>query len=335
MAIDGLVPTDGAAVLLREIIDSSYTELAKIVRDGDFTDRRKARGIMTQLRELERRTQRNVQSWVKVEIPYFYERGMFESMKNTYEAGAKVTIKQSFTQLHLEAIEALSQDTFAAMGEGLQGITRTGDRLIAEATERKIRARLGSGTITGKTRREISKEIRNILSEQGVIALRDRAGKRWDLDNYSAMLTRTNLTRANNQGVINRSIEGGYSLVKVSSHASSCPLCAPWQGRVYTISGTSSKYESLDTARSGGLFHPNCRHAITTYHEVNTQQETRSFSQIRQQHREQIEPIGGVYLSRFGKAIDAKNKRSFSQLLAQVGASYILYEALTDLQPFI
>jgi len=59
--------------------------------------------------------------------------------------------------------------------------------------------------------------------------------------------------------------QNGRDLVYVSNHAEECPLCRPWEGRVLSISGGSSKYPSVSDARANGLFHANCRHSLNAY----------------------------------------------------------------------
>ena len=50
--------------------------------------------------------------------------------------------------------------------------------------------------------------------------------------------------------------------MKVSSIDTTCPICASWEGVVLSVSGNSSTYPSLDSARASGLFHPNCKHTL-------------------------------------------------------------------------
>lgn len=50
-------------------------------------------------------------------------------------------------------------------------------------------------------------------------------------------------------------------LVQVSKHSGTCPLCSKWQGKIFSVSGTSAKYPPFALALQGGLFHPHCRHA--------------------------------------------------------------------------
>ncbi|CCW12908.1 phage minor capsid protein [Rhodococcus aetherivorans] len=54
----------------------------------------------------------------------------------------------------------------------------------------------------------------------------------------------------------------GLDLVRVSSHDGTCSKCAPWQGRVLSLNGTTDGYPTLAQARAGGLFHISCRHGL-------------------------------------------------------------------------
>lgn len=64
--------------------------------------------------------------------------------------------------------------------------------------------------------------------------------------------------------------EYSNSLVMVSAHPSSCPLCSPWQGKVLiddvNAGGrTDGNHELLSTALAAGLGHFNCRHTWIDY----------------------------------------------------------------------
>jgi len=56
-------------------------------------------------------------------------------------------------------------------------------------------------------------------------------------------------------------------LVQLTSHASPCPICAPLEGRVYSLSGESDRFPSVDRALPDrhGTIHPNCRHRFVPY----------------------------------------------------------------------
>ena len=59
--------------------------------------------------------------------------------------------------------------------------------------------------------------------------------------------------------------------VTIPTHFPTCELCAPYQGRIYSISGKDERFPRLfDTAFAGGYanIHPNCQHVVTPYIEA-------------------------------------------------------------------
>lgn len=131
---------------------------------------------------------------------------------------------------------------------------------------RKVISETAIGVLTGTdTRLQVAQDSLNAFAAQGITGFVDKMGRRWDMASYIEMATRTATSRAALQGHIDRQIDIGNDLVIVSSFGSTCPLCAPWGGKVLSINGGSEKYPSLDSAQLAGLFHPNCKHTITAY----------------------------------------------------------------------
>lgn len=85
-----------------------------------------------------------------------------------------------------------------------------------------------------------------------------------DIASYNSMVYNTNLTSSAWNETINYCYENNTDIVYVEPHPFSCPLCQEWQGKFYSLTGKSSKYENIENAYKGGLKHPNCKHNITT-----------------------------------------------------------------------
>lgn len=107
----------------------------------------------------------------------------------------------------------------------------------------------------------------NSFADRGITGFTDKIGRKWELASYTEMAIRTTTQRAALQGHIDKSLELGEDLMRVSSISTTCPLCEPWQNVILSISGNSKKYPSLQDAISAGLFHPNCKHILTVYFE--------------------------------------------------------------------
>lgn len=115
------------------------------------------------------------------------------------------------------------------------------------------------------TRRQLSEEIMRPFANRGVTGIRYSDGRVMRLESYAEMVARTQTGNAARQANFNRIQEYGGDLVLISQHYPTSDLCAPYQGRVFSISGTDGNYPSLQSAISGGLYHVNCKHSQSGY----------------------------------------------------------------------
>lgn len=108
-------------------------------------------------------------------------------------------------------------------------------------------------------KKKLSEDFFNTFKKYGVAYFSDKAGRRWTLERYVDMLTRTSIVQAERQAFFAKSIEWGNDLVRVAhlGHDDPCPLCQPFQGKVLSITGKTPGYMSVADAESYGLFHPN------------------------------------------------------------------------------
>ena len=133
----------------------------------------------------------------------------------------------------------------------------------ADDAYQKVMAHATTGLLAGTdTRIQASQKMLNEFASKGITSFVDKSGRNWDLSSYAEMCVRTVGSHAALQGHIDRQIEVGEDLVKVSSIGTTCPICMRWQGVVLSISGNNPKYHSLDEAKLSGLFHPNCKHTL-------------------------------------------------------------------------
>ncbi len=106
----------------------------------------------------------------------------------------------------------------------------------------------------------------------GLNCVEYKNGRRVNIASYAAMAVRTANTRAHLMGEGNFRKSIGRTLVQVTTHGGSCPLCSKWQGKVLiddVYSGGKSAdgpYQLLSEAMAQGFLHPNCRHGLTTYY---------------------------------------------------------------------
>ena len=121
----------------------------------------------------------------------------------------------------------------------------------------------------GKTREKVSEAVK-ILNSQNIFTFEDKLGRSYNLASYAEMAIKTIQTSAVNKAVFTACDTIDDDLVKMSSHITSCPLCAMYQGRIYSRSGKDKRYPPLSTINDGAvvrysILHPFCRHRFTAY----------------------------------------------------------------------
>lgn len=220
--------------------------------------------ILAQIDFILKNLANNAGDILQQELLFYYEEGLKDAQKQLKNIGAEVSTEVKFNKIHKRAVEALIDDTAKAFAESMTGVRRNARVLLGKMVREEITLRLAKGQISGEALKDTRNAIKAAIKDQGIVALKDRAGRSWNLDRYAEMLIRTKAVEARNRGMINRLAENNYDLVQVSDHMGECELCRPWEGRILSITGTTKGYPTLAKAEAAGLFHPNCRHAINT-----------------------------------------------------------------------
>ena len=135
----------------------------------------------------------------------------------------------------------------------------------------------------GQTLQQATDAATRDFLDQGIGCIRYRNGRRVNISTYAEMALRTAGTRAMLMGEAAQRERLGLDTVLVSQYGACSKTCLPWQGLVYIddvfqpyhgprtpggtygISRNGRQYPLLSVAMQGGLFHPNCRHTLSTW----------------------------------------------------------------------
>ena len=120
-----------------------------------------------------------------------------------------------------------------------------------------------------------SAKMAHALKNQGITAFIDKAGRQWTLSSYCNMCVRTTARQAEVAAILTSDDHDLWQIVKIGS---TCPVCAPLEGRVYSKSGTNPDYPPLslafgkvdpdgtdDLTNTYLNIHPNCLHSLVKY----------------------------------------------------------------------
>ena len=120
-----------------------------------------------------------------------------------------------------------------------------------------------------------SRDLVKKMERDGITAFVDKSGRRWSLRAYGNMAVRTTARQAEVAALLTADDHDLWQIIKIGS---TCPVCAPLEGRVYSKSGTNPDYPPLSMAfgkvdPAGGdnlantwlNIHPSCLHMLTKY----------------------------------------------------------------------
>lgn len=187
--------------------------------------------------------------------------------------------EDNFFGVNDRRLEKLMQD----MHEAEQKAETAALRMMDDVYRRTI-SQAATTMATGATTlpQAIDMAVKAFL-KTGINCIEYSNGTRVNIADYVQMALRTAATRSFLQGEAKRRAELGIDTVLVSQYGACSNTCLPWQGRVYIddvwgefsgeVSGDRGKsvngnwYPLLSVAVKNGLFHPNCRHTITTWFE--------------------------------------------------------------------
>lgn len=186
-----------------------------------------------------------------------------------------------FLGVNAEKVRALVKEVNGSESNALRAALRyTNDAF------RKTISRSATLSASGVSIQKATDTATKEFLEQGIKCIQYKDGRRVNIATYAEMALRTADTRAQLLGDAQRRSKLGIDTVLVSHYGGCSETCLPWQGRVYIddvwqpysgqnngsygYSVNGGQYPLLSVAVRAGLFHPNCRHTLTTWIEGKT-----------------------------------------------------------------
>lgn len=184
--------------------------------------------------------------------------------------GVLQTIKAMQAQAvnHLNIVNTtMLSGTLDAYGKMVAVLDNERNIILNEATIDLVTGQDSFSRIVGDTVRR--------LSDAGINAYVDKAGRQWSPEAYVSMDLRTTSSQTARKVVEEQGKDYGLDVILVSSHAGARPKCAPYQGKCYSMSGRYGtirdangreyEFEPLSNTSYGepdGLFGINCGHSF-------------------------------------------------------------------------
>ena len=200
---------------------------------------------------------------------------LLKAIKKGYEApkdGTKADMQGRFFRTNQRKLNALVKATTDDMKKAETAMLRMTDDVYRKTL---FKAQMFYNTGAGSMWQCVDMATKDFLAS-GINCVQYKNGARVNIASYSEMSLRTANKRANLMGAANFREKYGMHLVKVNARGIACPMCLQWLGQVFVDDvygggtaeeSTKTGYPLLSTAVQGGLFHPNCKDACSTYYE--------------------------------------------------------------------
>lgn len=229
--------------ILRKMQSDSWTYVPKMIEKQFYVRVPEARKIL--------------------DIPETVEKHLAGYANAAALTGEQTTIVEQLTMQMMERITDAAITTMSTLQSAIIG------RVEPDIYRRVGLEQVAAMQATGRGVNKALPQFVETLRREGVTAFVDKAGRNWSLHTYCSMVARTTSRQAEILSVL--TTDPAHDLYKISSHGTTCGLCAPYEGRVYSKSGTdpdfpplASAFGKIDPAGSDDLsntwlnIHPNC-----------------------------------------------------------------------------
>lgn len=247
-------PLSPEVTALINTYQKAQVNLINIIATQEARDNvtRYRKAILSSVNEELRTLNKYAEGWAQEVIPAAYKTGA----ANTYAAFRAANVDVGKVAINQKVINSLVTD---ATGQ-LMDASRHVARMIDDEIRRSGVAATAEKLSLGDTVKQAKVNLINNLTDKGITAIRYANGRMVKLDEYASLVARTTTREATNKASMDAVRDLGYDLVQITSTFSTCPICATYEGRVYSISGKDKRYPILDEAFSGGYstIHPNC-----------------------------------------------------------------------------
>ena len=185
---------------------------------------------------------------------------------------------KTLTGTQTDVVQKLTMNLMGQLTDAHMTVLAGLQSALLGRTEPDIYRRVGLEQVAAQQAagRSISQSVPafvDALRRDGVTAFTDKAGRNWSLHTYATMVSRTTSRQAEILSVITADPE--QDLYQISAHGTTCRLCAPYEGRVYSKSGKDPDFPPLsdafgkvdpdgadDLSNSWLNIHPNCLHSL-------------------------------------------------------------------------
>lgn len=246
--------------LIKLYEDASYSILDKIRDSGDSLNQRSKLDLLSNVGNIISALQGDSVSLVLAIIEKAYKAGSKEALESMVTRGADKLEASFKSGIHREAVQKIVDDAFYTVLQASdymeQDVKNRLETIISTANRNSL--------VEGMSRKAATQKAVEEATQSGITGIITRNGSQVPVDKYLSSSISYYQRKAHVDGSINRMMENGQDLLYVNSVGITCPMCAQYQGRVYSISGKDKRFPPLDVRPP---YHGHCVHSTSPWNE--------------------------------------------------------------------
>lgn len=213
--------------------------------------------------------------YLNQEIPASYKESLIKNITKIkglkFQGNRQLNLMEyKKSNLHKQTVNAILKDGIGNFMTALQTGNKSLLRLVNATQqyllkEKQVNKLVSDGLADKGTIPAASKKLRDQLQkflDDKYITIINKNGDEmsFGIKYYSDLVAQNKILEAKNTATINTALEVGSDLVQMDNHNSDCPICAPLEGKIYSISGNDPDFPVLDFSIP---LHPNCYHGLS------------------------------------------------------------------------
>ncbi|MHC5291068.1 phage minor capsid protein [Bacillus licheniformis] len=199
----------------------------------------------------------------------YYEGISYSRTAMSQESKLVMVRGNSLNDSHKDRLQKMIDQTQSDLLKATHNTQENIKKLVRQAVSREITGTGRSGKI-GKysnMSERIEQQLRKTFLDNGIkdadVAIIDKAKRRWRLQTYSTMVTRTKMNRAYIEAIREEAIQDGTDLAIISTKPGTHDECLHYEGMIISLNGLTPGFLTYDEIRrSKKCFHPNCGHYV-------------------------------------------------------------------------
>lgn len=276
-----------ASIRMQKVIMQEYKEITKklqTVLDYNKNPEFSVTSLYLIYRFVEReidKLDKNIRNKVSDEIEFAYYLGFAMCLMSYYDsAGVSYTFESIMQEIPVMIDKTVLIDVKDTTMRDLLQVTQNTEYAVKRFIQDTMTKHLNVKNMRNMGRQDLAYMLVKELEgkalkesiEKNMIAIVDKAGRRWQVDTYVDMVVQTKAHQIYVQGLQDFAVknDGNGDLARIPHNPLTVDACKNYEGLIISMTGATEGFRTYaELKATGNIFHPRCRHQPIPYWNLN------------------------------------------------------------------